>query len=116
LCSLDMHPPFSFLYSPGDHCVLPSFPTRRSSDLPLQPVSPFRWPRTGDGRPRPSADARPPGRPSACGGRHAPLRASSRLSVQARSEEHTSELQSRENLVCRLLLEKKKKRTPTEPI
>src|SRR5690606_4404180 len=29
------------------------------------------------------------------------------LSVSARSEEHTSELQSRENLVCRLLLEKK---------
>src|SRR5436309_6106619 len=29
---------------------------------------------------------------------------------QARSEEHTSELQSRENLVCRLLLEKKKKK------
>src|SRR5690606_14436298 len=28
---------------------------------------------------------------------------------QQRSEEHTSELQSRENLVCRLLLEKKKK-------
>src|SRR5690606_41434165 len=28
--------------------------------------------------------------------------------VIARSEEHTSELQSRENLVCRLLLEKKK--------
>src|SRR5690606_39841154 len=28
--------------------------------------------------------------------------------VLARSEEHTSELQSRENLVCRLLLEKKK--------
>src|SRR5690606_41286490 len=32
----------------------------------------------------------------------------------ARSEEHTSELQSRENLVCRLLLEKKK-RQPTRP-
>src|SRR5436309_14982407 len=29
--------------------------------------------------------------------------------LMARSEEHTSELQSRENLVCRLLLEKKKK-------
>src|SRR5690606_41061839 len=29
--------------------------------------------------------------------------------VVDRSEEHTSELQSRENLVCRLLLEKKKK-------
>src|SRR5690606_20636014 len=32
---------------------------------------------------------------------------------QARSEEHTSELQSRENLVCRLLLEKKKTLTGT---
>src|SRR5436309_11450954 len=31
------------------------------------------------------------------------------LRVSKRSEEHTSELQSRENLVCRLLLEKKKK-------
>src|SRR5690606_41860665 len=30
--------------------------------------------------------------------------------IKSRSEEHTSELQSRENLVCRLLLEKKKKR------
>src|SRR5206468_11929372 len=30
----------------------------------------------------------------------------------ARSEEHTSELQSRSDLVCRLLLEKKKRRTP----
>src|SRR5690606_12236289 len=29
--------------------------------------------------------------------------------VELRSEEHTSELQLRENLVCRLLLEKKKK-------
>src|SRR5690606_42076345 len=31
--------------------------------------------------------------------------------LSSRSEEHTSELQSRENLVCRLLLEKKKKIT-----
>src|SRR5690606_41019625 len=31
------------------------------------------------------------------------------LRRRARSEEHTSELQSRENLVCRLLLEKKNK-------
>src|SRR3712207_7337541 len=31
--------------------------------------------------------------------------------VAARSEEHTSELQSRQYLVCRLLLEKKKKNT-----
>src|SRR5436309_8919734 len=34
----------------------------------------------------------------------------------ARSEEHTSELQSRENLVCRLLLEKKKKKKITHNI
>src|SRR2546430_12745631 len=31
-----------------------------------------------------------------------------------RSEEHTSELQSQSNLVCRLLLEKKKKNTSTQ--
>src|SRR5206468_8809197 len=31
--------------------------------------------------------------------------------LQARSEEHTSELQSRSDLVCRLLLEKKNKNT-----
>src|SRR2546422_3238675 len=35
---------------------------------------------------------------------------------ELRSEEHTSELQSRLHLVCRLLLEKKKKRGRTEPI
>src|SRR2546430_3651182 len=35
-------------------------------------------------------------------------------SLFARSEEHTSELQSQSNLVCRLLLEKKKY-TPTPP-
>src|SRR5690349_24214369 len=37
--------------------------------------------------------------------RHLPL-----LQRQHRSEEHTSELQSRRDLVCRLLLEKKKKK------
>src|SRR5690349_22020770 len=31
--------------------------------------------------------------------------------LELRSEEHTSELQSRRDLVCRLLLEKKKKKT-----
>src|SRR5690606_41067337 len=34
----------------------------------------------------------------------------SRARTARRSEEHTSELQSRENLVCRLLLEKKKQK------
>src|SRR2546430_8365992 len=33
-----------------------------------------------------------------------------RRSAKKRSEEHTSELQSQSNLVCRLLLEKKKKK------
>src|SRR3712207_6872477 len=33
-----------------------------------------------------------------------------RLGLTGRSEEHTSELQSRQYLVCRLLLEKKKKK------
>src|SRR3712207_8376264 len=33
-----------------------------------------------------------------------------------RSEEHTSELQSRQYLVCRLLLEKKKKKTDLVPL
>src|SRR2546430_8886348 len=33
------------------------------------------------------------------------------LRTKTRSEEHTSELQSQSNLVCRLLLEKKKNRT-----
>src|SRR5690554_4619891 len=35
--------------------------------------------------------------------------------LQPRSEEHTSELQSRPHLVCRLLLEKKKTRDATSP-
>src|SRR5438105_10789839 len=34
------------------------------------------------------------------------------VAIVLRSEEHTSELQSRVDLVCRLLLEKKKNRTP----
>src|SRR5260221_8248216 len=33
-----------------------------------------------------------------------------------RSEEHTSELQSHSDLVCRLLLEKKKKKTQPDPV
>src|SRR3712207_7160479 len=41
------------------------------------------------------------------------LRSRARYSIgRPRSEEHTSELQSRQYLVCRLLLEKKKKKKP----
>src|SRR5687768_18235683 len=46
----------------------------------------------------------------ACAGEAVVRRARSTASP-ARSEEHTSELQSRLHLVCRLLLEKKKKKT-----
>src|SRR2546422_4847226 len=38
------------------------------------------------------------------------LRQALRVDIMERSEEHTSELQSRLHLVCRLLLEKKKKK------
>src|SRR5438093_7693679 len=40
-----------------------------------------------------------------------PSRFAAYFKVKNRSEEHTSELQSLTNLVCRLLLEKKKKKT-----
>src|SRR2546430_9478277 len=53
-------------------------------------------------------------RPMTASTPQAPPRAS-RLAgyLLARSEEHTSELQSQSNLVCRLLLEKKKKIHPS---
>src|SRR3712207_6954109 len=55
----------------------------------------------------PLVDQSPPDQP----GRLAvPLGRPTGLDVSARSEEHTSELQSRQYLVCRLLLEKKKKK------
>src|SRR5690606_40361700 len=42
------------------------------------------------------------------------IRAAEEAAHTLRSEEHTSELQSRENLVCRLLLEKKKDTDPKD--
>src|SRR5260221_5323089 len=39
-----------------------------------------------------------------------------RICIEVRSEEHTSELQSHSDLVCRLLLEKKKQNTSTSTI
>src|SRR5256885_9581600 len=57
------------------------------------------------------AAARPLGAESVLGSGHAgdPRVRAVRVSPRLRSEEHTSELQSPCNLVCRLLLEKKKK-------
>src|SRR5207237_9606929 len=74
---------FFFFYSYGAHRDLHSFPTRRSSDLLF--TQKFHRVRS----------RRQVHRLIIC--RHA-----------LRSEEHTSELQSHLNLVCRLLLEKKK--------
>src|SRR5438034_5677544 len=46
--------------------------------------------------------------------KNSPLLLSSRPTDGPRSEEHTSELQSHSDLVCRLLLEKKKKKQTTK--
>src|SRR2546429_3786608 len=65
--------------------------------------------RQGTGTPRPPSPAPWPVRStSGARGARASHAASVRLTPGGRSEEHTSELQSRLHLVCRLLLEKKK--------
>src|SRR5438874_6844401 len=74
------------LSSLHDHRDLHSFPTRRSSDLGV---------RVGRRADVDEIEA------FLLGENLAPAR------IQPRSEEHTSELQSRRDLVCRLLLEKK---------
>src|SRR2546430_6738792 len=56
-----------------------------------------------------------PSRPSGKAGRSRSSSVS-REALEARSEEHTSELQSQSNLVCRLLLEKKKKPPLSLPV
>src|SRR5207302_7809807 len=102
---------FSFYYHtpPPD---LHSFPTRRSSDLLLPGPDAHGTGGAGGGE----ADALRGGQPrlgepdaalAPADGRHRRRRPVG--GHGGRSEEHTSELQSRENLVCRLLLEKKKK-------
>src|SRR6266496_5790058 len=53
---------------------------------------------------------RHPGRRNVRRRRRRALGCTGRLGLGSRSEEHTSELQSRRDLVCRLLLEKKKKK------
>src|SRR5687768_17842255 len=75
----------------GGRRDLHSFPTRRSSDLPPAVRAAHR--RCGAATVLPEARR---GRAVGC------------PAASPRSEEHTSELQSRLHLVCRLLLEKKK--------
>src|SRR5690606_41859897 len=80
-------------------------PRRRSCHRRSRPPA---MPSAGSTRPSPKTPAAPRNPPLTRGFllRQPPLSWSSTRA--ARSEEHTSELQSREKLVCRLLLEKKK--------
>src|SRR5690606_40664084 len=81
-----------------------SFPTRRSSDLYQN-----RHSEGGDAHPNLLHRGFDPFYRFG-GGAPAPARggwSAGTRRISTRSEEHTSELQSRENLVCRLLLEKK---------
>src|SRR2546430_13323380 len=61
---------------------------------------------------RPGGTCHSSRRASRCASRRPDVRPPSGL----RSEEHTSELQSQSNLVCRLLLEKKKKHIPNKQL
>src|SRR5262249_60875857 len=102
-----------FFFQPaGAPRALHSFPTRRSSDLPWPRPRPNARPSAPpSSRPRSRARPSPPppprrdpaARSAPCGPRASPPGG-------PRSEEHTSELQSLTNLVCRLLLEKKQPR------
>src|SRR5690606_40251571 len=104
-----------FLHRSCAHRVLPSFPTRRSSDLAgsscTVPTGKGRTPaRSPAPRRRKGYRSSPWTRRSTGTRRHWWWpRWTNSPNCPGRSEEHTSELQSRENLVCRLLLEKKKK-------
>src|SRR5688572_31502315 len=96
-----MHLRLYLVSSSVHHRDLPSFPTRRSSDLPI----------LGENNPYKMFDRIFEGFVGGSDEAIAQLRAE-RKSVldRVRSEEHTFELQSQSNLVCRLLLEKKKKK------
>src|SRR5690606_42126224 len=82
-----------------------SFPTRRSSDLASLTERGRRA--LGAGRDRNLADHPGAGQDAVLVGALQEVRSLARTGL-GRSEEHTSELQSRENLVCRLLLGNKK--------
>src|SRR5262249_58748506 len=96
------HPPTTELYTLSLHDALPIWDHRRGARS-CRRACPYNAPD-----------------PAACGSSRAPPEREPRHWFQEsrpwgrqRSEEHTSELQSLTNLVCRLLLEKKNKRAPT---
>src|SRR5207302_5285656 len=94
-------------YSHTHHRDLPSFPTRRSSDLRLPGLALDVFRQRARCRTDRPGDVDETAGLDRAAERQARVR-SIGLLRRGRSEEHTSELQSRENLVCRLLLEKKK--------
>src|SRR5690606_41838450 len=103
-----------FLDCPGDPRALPSFPTRRSSDLTLAGLLDHGIAGVGVGEAKQEAGflhllLQLDGFRQVKGGGLFTHHMKTLGQGHGRSEEHTSELQSRENLVCRLLLEKKKK-------
>src|SRR5437899_12575460 len=103
-----MHSLFFFFYCSGDRRDIHSFPTRRSSDLEVKASMRPRRSRRGE-PPRRGEDV-PPGDGFNAATAFPPWRTQHRgIAASRRSEEHTSELQSLRHLVCRLLLEKKKK-------
>src|SRR5690606_40640631 len=97
--------------SPGAQRDPHSFPTRRSSDLPKWSGSASSRPGGGVSSASSIIGNRGAGAVSPSTIEFATIAPTAAMTAMAaaRSEEHTSELQSRENLVCRLLLEKKKK-------
>src|SRR5207249_9370650 len=92
------------LYATCDHRELHSFPTRRSSDLVTPAGAPTKEAALSSPMELEIVIVVAPVGFKVMG---APVRIKA-LSHPSRSEEHTSELQSRFDLVCRLLLEKKK--------
>src|SRR5205823_13730816 len=100
------------LHCARHHHALHSFPTRRSSDLrPGRTPGSRRTFRSGD-----SSTTSTAGGSARCSRRGRPPPVGKGVAARGgpgsgdRSEEHTFELQSLAYLVCRLLLEKKKKK------
>src|SRR5438132_4887162 len=86
------------------------FPTRRSSDLCMRFYGIWSGTRISISRLRPILALLPQRSPLSYGMLRTPLAMVEYSFHSLRSEEHTSELQSHSDLVCRLLLEKKKTR------
>src|SRR5439155_19598795 len=96
-CTSDPDSPFFFLMIQ---------PPPRSTLFPYTTL--FRSPHARSLRPNQSMVRRSPSSTSTRGAQPRSARARPMSGWRTRSEEHTSELQSRGHLVCRLLLEKKK--------